>query len=1201
MQMAGSRRKLPWKFGIFSIPLLFLAVVAPLYPQGGTSGAISGFVTDPSGSPVAGVNVKVTNVNTGVSYQAGTTTDGYYTVKFLIPGTYRVQVAQPGFKEQVVNGVVVETASNPTVDIKLALGAVSQTVNVTDTTSMIEAQTADSGATVDTERVNDTPTQQRNSFGLAETTVGVIPTSSEKTFTLEDNSKTSAESINGGEDGIAAPTETNDILIDGVEDRMNYLTGGGTSYVGYIPSQDAVGEVKVVTNPYSAEYGHTLGGSELFSTKSGSNQFHGEAFEYNRSFGLSATIFDINRANEGKTPLLYNTPGGQIGGPIKKNKLFFFGSYEYMDEHAPALEFGAVPTAMQRQGDFSQTYYSNNGVATPITLYNPFSCTSSTTVCNSRSVIGSVGDSVIPQSMLDPVAQNMWQYIPLPNAPGNGITGANNYFPAGTGTSLSHTYEIVARGDYNINDKSRITLRAIRENWLSDNLKFYDVANDAAEVAGSFPSGRATNNDLIDYTRTFSPTTVLDVRVGMQRSYWENLNSPIGCQVSPSKLGFNSVFVAQAAPCMPVFGFVGAQGSGSDEGSTTFSGAGMVANNTNPDQINILSGMLLKSMGRHTLKFGGQGIMERGYIFSPGDNAGDFSFSSQYTQQNPSGALTAAQGNPVASFELGVGTAAININSAPARQNLSAAWFVQDDIKVSRKLTINAGLRWDWDGGPTDRFNAITGPFEINATNPLAASVAGASGASNCPACANLVGGLVFPGVNGVSRSPYDSTFKNFGPRLGIAYAFTPNTVVRAGWGLFYQDFIYDPGSAGFSSTTNSVLFSSTYQVLNTIDNPFPTGLIPATGASLGLSTDLGNSVTFVDPHAREPRAQQFNFNVQHQLPQNVLVTVSYNYNGISRLPVNLNINHLSLAQIQQGSAYLTTSVTNPFAGLIPNTSLNKATISQAQLLLPYPEFTTVTEDDMPIGNSSYQGLEIQVTKRWSAGLSTSIAYTNSRHEDRGAYMNPFDTQLMKEVDPYDIPQVLALNGTYELPVGRGKRFASSLPGWANHILGGWQLNWNIRYMTGVPWEFPGAGTTIAGGDIGAGAAPVPGHTPHYSPQTLNQWVNPAAFQNSTNTALCYPAGSSNCIQEWSTVDGHIRMPDIASYDLGVFKSFKITERVKFVFMNNWINATNTPQFFGNPTSSCEAITASCFGKISGYTGQTNQARQIQLGGKIEF
>jgi hypothetical protein len=1111
------------KLSLLLVPLVMLLTAAAVYPQVGANGAISGFVTDPSGASIAGVSVKATNVNTGVSYSAGTTTDGYYSIKFLIPGTYRLEVAQPGFKTEVVNNVVVQTASNPTVNVKLTLGAVAQTVTVTDKTYLVEAQTADGGAVIDTKRVDDLPTMQRNAFSFAYVAPSVIPTSTEKTLTLEDTSKSSSQSINGGQVALTGFTESNDVLIDGVEDRVNYSTAG-LSVVGYIPSQDSMGEVKVVNNPFSAEYGRTNGGTFMFSTKSGGNQFHGELFEYNRSHGLSAALFDNNRTvpNPGKNPLLFNTPGGSIGGPLYKKKLFGFFSYEYMDEHAPTLEYGTVPTAAMRQGNFTGVMYSNGGVATPITIYDPFSCASPTqpatgpwtSTCAQLYPIGptdpltpGASANVIPSSLMDPggIAKNLWNYIPLPDATGNAITGAQNFYPAGGVTQVQHTYEMLARVDYNISDATRMTFRALREYWVSTGTDFYGIDNDVAEVAGG--SGRANHNDLIDYTHTFSPTSVLDVRLGFERFYQQSPNDTKGCQVSPAKLGFSSTFAAQAAPCLPVFSFANAAGGGSYlGGGNTFAGAGESGSTLNPDQISTLSATFFKSMGRHTLKFGGYAFQEREYDEAEGNHAGAFSFSSQSDQLNPAGSTVNGQGDPVAAFEMGVGAVngvTIQVNAWQARQALSAAWFVQDDIKVSRKLTINAGLRWDWDGGITDRFNAITGPFAETAANPIASAVstnAAASGVT-CPGCATLVGGLTFPGVNGLSRSPYDSTFTNFAPRMGAAYAFSPNTVIRGGWGLFYLNYPFDPGNSGFSSTsTANTINSSTYYVQNLIDNPFPTGLTPATGSSLGLASLMGSAVVFVDPHAREPRSQQFNFNVQHQLPWGFLITAGYNYNGIARLPVSLNLNHLTLAQIQQGYTYLNTSVANPFYQVacstttLCTTSLGKnKTVSQTQLLYPYPEFTSVTENDIPIGNSAYHGFGFQANKRFSNGLSFSAAYTNARHEVRDSYMNAFDSQLMKEYDSNDLPQFLNFYWVYEMPVGRGKAFGSQMPGWANQILGGWQVNGIIRFQSGEPWNF------------NTNTAPVPGVDPYNSPKTLDQWLNPAAFVWQNDTAFCYP------------------------------------------------------------------------------------------------
>ena len=484
----------------------------------------------------------------------------------------------------------------------------------------------------------------------------------------------------------------------------------------------------------------------------------------------------------------------------------------------------------------------------------------------------------------------------------------------------------------------------------------------------------------------------------------------------------------------------------------------------------------------------------------------------------------------------------------------------------------------------------MTGAFDTNAVSPLAAQVKSAPGESNCPACANLAGGLTFPGVNGQSRTIYDSTYLNFGPRLGAAYSLDNKTVIRAGWGLFYGPNIYDPGQAGFSQTTTSVPFDANQLPLNLIDNPFPTGLVPAVGAGRGLLTNIGTSVSFVDPKAREPRSQQFSVDVQREMPWKVLLSAGYIYNGVSRLPVSRNLNFLSPEQLALGASILNRRVTNPFAGLAPGYALNQTTITTSSLLVPYPQFVGtfagsptggVTELDYSVGNSAYHGLQIQAVKRLSAGLSISVGYTLSKHMGRYNYQNSSDQTLEKTIDPNDVPQMLTLNGVWQTPVGRGTPVGRDMPKWLDTIVGGWQLNWMIRLQEGMPYPLSPNAIPISGVDPNA----VSGG------QRLDQWINPAAFGLRTDPFA---------LQEWSTISGRIRLPPINNFDLGTTKTIHITERWTFEFMTNWVNAFNTPQWFSAP-SACNSPSASCFGKIANFQTQTNLPRQIQLAGRLKF
>ncbi len=1156
-------------FSILIAASLLLAVPG-VFAQGRVTGNVAGHVTDPSGAAVPGAKITVTNTDTGVVYSSATDKAGYYLVRYLPIGTYDVAATQEGFKRIVHMGVLLDAGSTPTVDFKLTLGATAQSVTVSAAGALVEAQTADRGNVVDTVRLENFPAQTGNVFGLTFNTAGVQPTSSQKSYTFDDNSNASSISINGGQ--MAANQGyggSNLTLYDGVYDRTNYGNHQGSgSVVGVIPSAQSVQQLKVVTSPYSAEYGQTTGGAIIAITKSGTNQFHGGGWYNQRDTALSATRFERNLAGQPKLPVKFWHGGGDIGGPIKKDKAFFYFEMQGVLSHTPTAYIGHVPTAAERNGDFSKTYYDNNGTPALQQIYNPFTVAydSGTGHYTRQPFAG----NIIPPEMINPVANsNFWNLIPLPNSTGT-ATGGNNYVPTTGGSPGDYQQEQVARVDWNVNQTNRLMFRFTRTSSVWGDIDFYPTA---ADPNANSKGGRMNQNAVMDYTKTFSPSTVLEVRTGFER-YLNPSSLSHGC-ASPSILGFSSTFLSQAAGCFPAFSF-----GGSIRGSNYFSGAGTYSPESSIDQMNTIGGTLSKMMGRHTLKFGAFGLLERYYDAFPGYNSGLFGFSPSGSNLDPQ-VISPSSGNPTASFLLGVGSAAIQINSYPARQNKMYALYVQDDINVSPKLKLTMGLRWDKSTAVTDRFNAMVGPFDATATSPLAAAVADAAGASNCPACAHLVGGMTFPGVNGEPRTPYTLPDNNFGPRLGVAYSINSKTVVRAGWGLFYGPLVNDPSSAGFSQTTSSVLYNSNYYPINLIDNPFPDGIIQPTGAGNGLMTNVGTSVAFMAPIAKEQRSQQFSFDVQRVLPWKVLLGVGYVYNGVSRLPINRDINALTDAQVLLGASVLNNVVTNPFAGLVPGYSLNQPTIAYSQLIRPYPQFTSVTEERMPIGNMAYHGLQVQLNKRFSSGLSFSVAYTWSKHLGRYRYANAGDPidQLQKSFDYFDMPNLFVVNEAWQLPIGRGRPIGTKMSGWMDAIVGGWMLNSNLRVESGAPyWLSPNA-------------IPVSGVNKNAPNQSLNQWVNPLAFTQNTNPYS---------LVEWSQSFGSLRLPYLKNTDVQLEKWFNLTERIRLAVLTNWVNAFNTPQFWNSP-GACNSPSSSCFGKIAGYQSQTNLPRQIQLGLKVTF
>jgi len=1144
---------------VLAAVVIVLATAVPVFGQGAALGSISGRVADPSQAPVPDAGIIVTNVKTGTSTTAATTTDGYYTVRFLPPGTYSVSVSKTGFQKSVQPNVVVATATSITVNFTLTLGAVAETVTVSEQVAQLETQTADKGAIIDNVRMANTPTQGHNIMGITWAAAGVTVATNAKSFTPYDNSGSTSISISGGQ------AKSNEMLIDGVPNRGG--TEGGL--YGTIPTQESVAEMKVLSSAYSAEYGRTTGGVINITTRSGSNDFHGEGYFFNRNVTMAANTFERNRASQGRLPVHFDQYGFVVNGPIFKNKLFFNSGWGRLHSGSKKSYLGHVPTQQERDGNFSDTWYNNSGTKSQLLIYDPWSITqNSSTGKYSRSPLAG---NIIPSSRMSPVAKAFWKYIPLPNATGDAITRGSNYVPSG-GSAKADFSEYNNRIDWNINDNNRFSVRHIRNNFNSYDVEFYPGA---ADINTGFPFTRANHNLAVDYTRTLSPTAVLNVRAGLQRYLTASLNNKRG-EVTPSALGFSSTFVAQASPYFPYFNF-----GGGNQNGVEFSGGGQGSGNFTPDQINNLDATFSKIVGRHTLKIGGQARMERYYNVAAGYNAGNFGFSRTASNLDPD-VSTASSGDPVASFLMGVGSASIDVVSLPARQSVSMALFVQDDISVTSKLKLNFGLRWDYTGPMTDRYNAMTGIFDTTAASPLASLVKSAVGASNCPACSSLVGGLTFPGVGGQARNVYDATRKNFGPRAGFAYALNSKTALRGGFGLFYGPIWYDPGQpAGYSQTTTSVLYSSSRVPINLIDNPFPTGLQQPTGSSKGLATNIGQSVTFVDPHTREPRSFQASFEVQRELPWSMLLSVGYTFNKNDRLPVNRSLNVYPESLFIQGASVLNKQVDNPFAGLVPGYSLNQSKIAFASLQYPYPQFTGVTMSNSPIGDSRYDGVQMQLTKRFSHGLSMSLAYTVSKKLGHYGYQNSFDNFLEKRVDDYDIPQAFVPNGAWEMPWGRSRWMWKDMPGWLDHLIGGWQINWMVRISSGKPYQ------------LGADTIPVAGVDPNAVPggQRLDQWINPAAYTLNTNAYLP---------RRWSYVTGRLREPPTHSFDFGIMKNFRITERVKFQFINNWINATNTPQWFGS-TGNCNSASKSCFGQIGGYQTQSNYPRQIQFAGRVTF
>jgi hypothetical protein len=1138
---------------------LFLSVLAFSQEFRAT---VDGRITDPAGAAISGANVTLRNSETGDIITTKSGDDGVYHVSFLLPGNYTVTVEKAGFKKAIREGVRLEVAERGVVDIALAVGDVSQSVTVAADAQALQTETADRGVNIDSNQVLDVPLMGRNPFAAAWSAPGVIQDASTQRLRPFDISGSSSMAIDGGR------PSTNEVLVDGITSLLE------ASSVSYVPTAEAVGEFKVQTTNFDAQYGWTLGGVINMITKNGTNQFHGSVFEFFQNTHLDANTFNDNLTGVPRQSSHINTFGGDIGGPIRRNKLFFSYTFEDIRQVIPDPFTTSVPTPLQKQGNFSQTYYSRDSSGNPLlqVIYDPFSTTSGANGSLVRTVFPG---NIIPPSRLDPVAVKVFSYVPLGDVAGDPLTGLNNLSNDGSTRKFTDYFpENTGRVDYDIDQSTRLFVRYSR-NALQEERSFHYSTNAAinpADTGQNNPFTRENHNATIQFTKTLSPTMVLDLRVGLERFKSES-GANQGALVGPSTLGFSSAFVGEAANWFPKFNWA------------NYEGAGAEPTYTSPiSQTTSYQGGLSKNMGRLTSKFGVEFRVIRGYSQLPGYDAGNFSFDQTFTGANPT-SIQPSSGNALASFLLGTPQSGyIQVSSEPARQEKMASLYFQNDIKVTEKLKINLGLRWDYMGPMTDRFNELPRGFAAQTLNPI--------GTPAFP----VYGGVLFADVGGNPRGIFNPSWGNLGPRFGAAYQLDKHTVLRGGYALIYGQTWYDPGNApGFTQTTNMVTSIQTGIPANTLDNPFPTGILQPAGSSQGLLTALGQSYTFADPAGgAPPYVQQFSFEIQRELAKDFLVSAAYLGSRSSRIAVTEQLNALSSPNLALGPTALTANVANPFAGRLPGTSLNGATIPEQQLLAPYPEFLLngVTEDFVPIGKSSYNSVQFVVMKRLSHGLNFSVAYTISKQIDQTDFANPEDTQLERVIAAWDTPQNLQINFLYQLPFGTGKPLGANLAKPLRYAVSGWEFSTLTRLQDGMPMNFP------------TGAAPT-GVNPAVPNPSLTQWFNTCTMLANGATEYCqgnedvaWTIRQPDTLQLWSSRLASVRIPGIHNVDISIIKRTRIKEHWDLLFRTDFINAFNSPQFFSGPITT---VTSGNFGRISGAMDQSNLPRFIQFSMKLQF
>jgi hypothetical protein len=1137
------------------LALLLVLLGLPIAHAQDVRATITGTITDPSGAPVAGAIVTATNTATNTPVVTRSTESGNFVTPFLAPGAYSVTVERPGFKRFVRSEVMLQSLDVARVDVRLEIGAASESVTVSATTSSLQTETATRGQTISSEMLQDIPTMGRNPFQLAWSAPGIVKTGSFRYLRAFDIGGTSGFSINGGKN------QENEVLLDGISDVQ-----ASRQVIG-VPTIDSVQEFKVLTNTYDAQYGRTGGGTISIVTKGGGNGFHGNAFEYLQNDKLNANQSELNSAGTPKSPNHINMFGFHTGGPVLipkvfdgRNRLFWSLSYEGERQRSADPGVATLPLDAWRKGDFSSLL---NAQGQQVVIYDP----TTTTAAGTRSPFAG---NVLPSSRISPIASKVFSFYPEPNSPGSNAAHLNNYIYPSRWVGDMNAW--VGRMDYQVNAKNSVFFR-YSENPYTEFRSLVFVTDlsqkNPAEPTGNAPLIRNGRNWTFDWTSVLTPRMTFDLRAGLNR--WEETTGNIfGANYDPTQLGFAPSLVSQFTRLQfPYFTL----------GTYQAVGSSRLLSFSPHDTYTVQPNMNLV-IGNHFLKFGFEARRYNDLNINPGMASGVYNFDKNWTQAVV-GKADAVSGNEVASFLLGYPqTASVDRNIDPAFVHYYYDTFIQDDWKITKSLTLNLGLRWDYESPATERYNRMLIGLDLNAASPIAAQAQGLS----------LKGAAQFAGIGGNGTGSFAPDRNNFGPRIGAAYSLHDKWVFRGGYGLYYLGQAETGSNQGFSNTTNAIVSTDGLRPAVNLANAFallPGGqLLPPVGSSQGTASFLGQAVTTNYFNRPLPYSQQYSFDIQREI-KGVLIEVGYSGNQSRKLPVGTPLNYVPANQLYQPQSYYTAQVANPMAGLVPNNAaLNGATIQRQILLYNFPQYTSVQLNNLPIGKLRYDGFVSKVTKRFSGGLTFIASYTVSKDLEQVNLLNQQDlnlqdvsaTKLEKRVaNQIDIPQKFNFSGVYELPFGRGRHFGNSMAKAADYVVGGWELNWNYSRYKGWVLQYPNAAQV----QPGSAALDNPTTAKYFN---TSLWIDPA-------TGKYVPAQANYTLRTFPTLFSNVRLPGYNNLDASVAKFFPITEMVRLQFRFEMVNAMNHP-WYSNIQS--VDVTNSGFGRLN--PTQQNLPRFLKLG-----
>jgi Carboxypeptidase regulatory-like domain/TonB dependent receptor/TonB-dependent Receptor Plug Domain len=1212
------------------------------------TGSITGTVTDPSGAVVSGAKVTLTNEGTGTSLSTTTGADGVYEFSPVRIGTYKLDLSAGGFKKEIQTHVVVDVSARVPANFKLQPGAVSETVEVTSAAPVLQSQDASVGQVIDQRSVNDLPLNGRNFTFLAQLAAGVNTPQAD----TRGNAGSGAFTANGNR-----PAQNNYMLdgIDNNSDTVDFLNG--TNFV-VLPPVDAIQEFKVQTSDFSAEYGRS-GAAVLNATiKSGTNQFHGAAWEFFRNDKLDAPDYFEDAGRVPKGELRQNQFGGMIGGPVLTNKIFFFADYEGLRRIQGTILTGSVPTAAERSSGYTDftdliALQSSSGTLTdqlgrtmpygtildPATtrettpssgvfVRDPFgTCPASTT----NFTLAACNLNMIPVGRLDPNAIKLLNLYPNP-------TGSGLFSNFANSPKLDeHSNAFDARLDLNANDKNQLFFRFS----YKDDPQLIPAIFGGIADGGAFQQGNQTalaQQSALAYTHVFSPNLVNVARAGLNYLHTTRVSpEALNSTDIPSTFGIPDIPQGHENGGLPAFGINGLTNLGSnaflpsDEVSSTFQ----------------LTDDLTKIYGKHTFKMGFEWQHVKFSTLQPPWSRGEFDYNGNYTEI-PSGVPSGDQGNtgraaflltPVPAQNGGsvnyVGGStniyASNISLTDNGKNYYGTYF-NDDWKVNSKLTVNLGLRWDFFGLVYEHHGAQANfvPSGAPTGGPMYILPGGSNPANLSTSFTNLLAadGIALAITNKYGKGLGNSQKANFAPRLGFAYQVTPKLVARGGFGMFYNGF----ENRGFSPN-----LGENYPFQFNFNYGQPNDWTPRTFPGCSAASSVGYTATFEAGFACTPlnptlvqanglglRGIQFNyqtpytmsgnFTLQYQLTPTLTVQAGYVTSLARHLEVFPGSNNPT--QILPTGTQLTNT-----AGA--NGGPGSGAFAASQGGLPFPDFGGNNSYALTAGNSFYHGLQTRAEKRFASGLNFLATYTWSKTRtdavdllnggSNAGYRAPDIVGLGIHYDyglaPFDIRNVFHLSGGYELPFGKGKRYLAD-SGVASKVFGGWSVNTSLVLQGGQPITLTCPSNTVStsassncydlivpGQSLGRGL-----HID--SNGKLSFFNNPKAFsQPAPCTALPCPVSALGGPPD------QIAGPPFKRMDFSIFKNMQLSERFRLEFRTEIFNIFNHPNFnapnFGGngvvAVSGSGNYTSSSFGEIGSTRDAPYDPRQIQFALKLYF